>query len=139
MFFVGASTLAPEDEDGSSGYDSLGSRQDRRRESSVDDGDDSDDDGPAGGHRRQTPATPTARPLATRFSPRSPAAAAKLASSSSSSTSSAPSAVGKNPNWFWRKDLPRLMTVIMDDIHGFAGRDAKLSRSKLDSGDLKPF
>ena len=102
MFFVGATTLAPEDEDGSSGYDSLGSRQDRRRESCNDD-DDSDDDG------------------------------------ASSSTSSAPSEVGKNPKWCWRKDLPRLMTVLMDNIEGFAGRDAQLHRSKLDSGDLKPF
>ena len=35
--------------------------------------------------------------------------------------------------------MPRLITALVDDIQGFAGRDAKLSRSKLDSGDLKPF
>lgn len=81
--FVGVSTLAPVEDEGSDGYDSRDSRQDRNP-GSVDD---SDSDAAAGGHPRQSPATPVGRPVATRFSPRTEKAAAATASSSSSSSS----------------------------------------------------
>ena len=45
----------------------------------------------------------------------------------------------KGPNWSPKRDLPRFMSVLMDDIAPFAARDEDLSRKQKDATDLKPF
>jgi hypothetical protein len=125
-------------------YDSTDDRQPAEQARHSDDDDDDDDSvGSRGGGSAQR--LPTSAPRISPWKHPSSAAASSSSSSSSSSSAAASSSVSstappaKSPNWSVRKDLPRMMSALMNDITAFASRDKGLTRLEKDNKDTKAF